>query len=272
MPLIDQLESKVGRLAIPGLIQAVAILQIVVWVAALILPVESRDTYIALLALDGGRILQGEVWRLLSFIFVPQNINVIFMLIAVLFLMWIGRGLEQAWGAFRVNLYFFAGMAGSAAAALLFGAHSNNFWLFQTLLFAFACFYPNEEILLFFILPVKIKWIAMFAGALTILSIVLAPQLLLPVLLAHANFLLVFGPPFIRERLHMAKVSQRRSRFEAARVPESAHFHQCSVCQKTEQDDPTLEFRVTDSGDEVCSACRGKSTASSTAPLETTAS
>jgi hypothetical protein len=129
-------------------------------------------------------------------------------------------------------------------------------WLFQTLLLAFAVIYPNEEILLFMIIPVKIKWIAWLDVALMTLSVLSAPVTIIPILFAHFNFLIVFAPGFVRERLHFAKVAERRTRFQEMTSNGAAFFHQCTVCQKTEVDDPTLDFRVSDDGEEVCSVCR----------------
>jgi len=82
------------------------------------------------------------------------------------------------------------------------------------------------------------------------------PGLLLPVLVAHLNYFVAFGPGFLGARAQQAKVMARRSRFESAQLPQGAFFHQCSVCKKTEIDNPQLDFRVLDSGDEICSDCR----------------
>src|SRR5207302_7059278 len=89
------------------------------------------------------------------------------VLIALWFLWFIGDGLERAWGPFRLTLYFLVGMIGTTIAALLSGSQFSNQMLFTTLFFAFAHFYPEEIIYVFFILPLKIKWIAwVYAGLL----------------------------------------------------------------------------------------------------------
>ncbi len=256
MRFIDKLESHLGRFAIPGLVQFVAGLQLLTFVIFMLQPEEARGQYQDFLRLDGARILHGEVWRLLTYIFIPGTMNVIFALFGAMFLMWLGRGLEQAWGAFRLNLYFIGGMLSIAIGSLVFGFDGSGMWLFQTLLLAFAVIYPNEEILLFMIIPVKIKWIAWLDVALMTLSVLSAPVTIIPILFAHFNFLIVFAPGFVRERLHFAKVAERRTRFQEMTSTGAAFFHQCTVCQKTEVDDPTLDFRVSDDGEEVCSVCR----------------
>ena len=99
------------------------------------------------------------------------------------------------------------------------------------------------------------KWVACITAGITAFIVMRQPGLLLPVLAAHLNYLVVFGPGFVSERARLARVAARRNRFEAAQVPQNTFFHQCSVCQKTEIDNPQLDFRVLDSGDEICSEC-----------------
>jgi hypothetical protein len=258
MPLLDRLESRLGRFAIPGLLQFIAILQVVVLVIFIFLPESARTAYQDLLKLDAAALLRGEVWRLFTYIFIPTTLNPLFAVIGAMFLMWLGKGLDEAWGHFRVNLYVIGGLIPQAIAGLLWGGGMNGMWLYSTALFAMATIYPNEEILLFFILPIKLKWVAWISAGFLGLTILSSAWGLPVVLLAHLNYLIAFGPGFIRGRLHMARVSQRRQRFEGAAIPENTWFHRCHVCGTTDVDDPTLEFRVTDSGDEICSKCRAK--------------
>jgi len=128
-------------------------------------------------------------------------------------------------------------------------------WLYLTALFAFASVYPNEEILLFFILPVKIKWVAIFTAAMLGLSVISSPFAIVPIFFALLNYLITFGPSFIQGQLHSARTASRRARFEQS-ADGAAFFHQCKVCGKTEVDDRSLDFRVNDDGDEICSSCR----------------
>src|SRR6218665_3206821 len=138
---------------------------------------------------------------------------------------------------------------------MIFGYGASFTLLFTSVLFAFACIYPNEEIMLFFVIPMKMKWVAMISAVTYGLVAISAPTFLIPVFFAWLNFFVVFGPSFFKGRVHSAKVANRRAKFEAASAPES-YFHKCKVCGKTDVDDPKLDFRVTDSGDEICSNCR----------------
>lgn len=260
MPLISKLESKFGRFAIPGLVQIIASFQLLVLFMVMVMSPEGKAVYLQFLELNPYRVMHGEVWRLFTHVFIPGNFSLIWALIGAMFMMWIGRGLESAWGAFRVNLYVLGWMAAVTLGALVFHWPASGMFLFQTLLFAFATLFPNEEIYIYFILPIKMKWVAALTAGMTAFVVVGNPALLFPVLLAHLNFLVAFGPGFVSERARMAQVASRRSRFDSAKLPEGTFFHQCSVCKKTELDDSHLEFRVLDSGDEICSECRAKRT------------
>lgn len=251
---LDKLESRLGRFAIPGLVQMIATLQFVTLLVFMFLPVESRQPFEDFLTFHAGLILKGQVWRLFSHVFIPIP-NPVFALITFMFMMFLGRGLDEGWGAFRVNLYVLGGMASLALGAFLFPYTPDAFWIYLAVLLAFASLYPNEEILLFFIIPVKIKWLALFAAASVLLGIFSAPWRAVPAFFALANYLVVFAPAYVRGHLQAARVAGRRARFEAGE-PEGDFFHQCKVCGKTERDDPALDFRVNDVGEEVCSACR----------------
>ncbi|MBN8418084.1 MAG: hypothetical protein J0L73_04135 [Verrucomicrobia bacterium] len=258
MPLIPQLESKFGRFAIPGLVQIIASFQLLVLFMVMVMSPEGAAAYLQFLELNPHRVMHGEVWRLFTHVFIPGNFSLIWALIGAMFMMWIGRGLESAWGAFRVNLYVIGWMVAVTVGALVFHWPASGMFLFQTLLFAFASLFPNEEIYIYFILPIKMKWVAALTAGMTAFMVMGNPALLFPVLLAHLNFFVAFGPGFVSERARMAQVASRRSRFDSAKLPEGIFFHQCSVCKKTELDDSHLEFRVLDSGDEICSECRAK--------------
>ena len=260
MPLISKLESKFGRFAIPGLVQVIAGFQLLVLFMVMVMTPEGATAYLQFLELNPTKVMHGEVWRLITHVFIPGNFSLIWALIGAMFMMWIGRGLESAWGAFRVNLYIYGWMFAVTVGALLFHWPASGMFLYQTLLFAFACLFPNEEIYIYFILPIKMKWVAALSAGMTAFMVMGNPAMLFPVLLAHLNFFIAFGPGFVSERARMAQVASRRSRFESARIPEGTFFHQCSVCKKTELDDPQLDFRVLDSGDEICSVCRAKRT------------
>ena len=120
-----------------------------------------------LLSLDRAALFRGQVWRLLTFLFVPPTTSPLWILFQLYFNCLLGRGLEQQWGVFRFNLYYLCGMVGAILAALLTGYGTNNY-LNLSLFFAFAAFYPDYKLLIFFILPVKIKYLAILDGVLDV--------------------------------------------------------------------------------------------------------
>jgi len=245
---LDKLERRIGFIAIPGLIRAVVTLNALVFV--LVYLNKGFDSY---LALDIVRIRAGEIWRLVTYIFVPQMGHPLLVLIALWFLWFIGDGLERAWGPFRLTLYFLVGMVGTTIAALLSNSQFSNQMLFTTLFFAFARFYPDVVIYLFFILPVKIKWLAWVYAALLLFGFVVGTNSYrMAVIAAMSNYLIFFGPEIIHDAWHRREISARRQRFESQTRSDEEPIHKCAVCGATELSDPNLEFRVARDGEEYC--------------------
>jgi membrane associated rhomboid family serine protease len=250
MSFLDKLERRLGFIAIPGLIRAVVTLNALVFV--LVLLNKGFDSY---LALNIPRIRAGEVWRLVTYIFVPQTGHFLLVAIALWFLWFIGDGLERAWGPFRLTLYFLVGMIGTTVAAVLSGSQFSSQMLFTTLFFAFAHFYPEEVIYVFFILPLKIKWIAwIYAAFLGIGFVTQSNSYRMALLVALSNYLIFFGPGVIQRLRQRKEVATRRQRFEVQSRGEEEPLHRCATCGATELSDPTLEFRVSRDGEEYCIA------------------
>ena len=249
MTFLDKLERRFGFLGVPGLIRIVIGLTALVWIVVSLNP----DFRFAL-DLDPSRILRGEVWRLVTYIFLPPTFS--FWIILVLWFLWfIGEGLERAWGAFRLTLYFFVGMIGTTSAAFFFGARFSNSMLVTSLFFAFARFYPDEVIYILFILPAKIKWIAWATAAILLVNFVVGTMSYrMALVAAFANYLIFFGPEILRESRHRGEVSKRRQRFDSQSRGETEPLHKCAVCGATELSDPNLDFRVARDGEEYCMA------------------
>lgn len=259
MALLNKLESRFGWLAIPNLIQFIAGFQLFILLIVLFMPEASRMVYLAHLMFHGESVLHGQVWRLASYVLIPGSFHPLLAIIGASYMMFLGRGLEEAWGAFRVNLYVIGGILTVSLFALWLGYYVNSTSFYLTTLFAFATLFPEVEILFMFILPVKMKWVAWLSAAGVGLSIVQRPEGILEWVIMLSNYVVVFGPDFVRGRLHMAKVAKRRESFRDPAA--DSFFHQCKLCGKTEKDDPALEFRVDENGDEICSSCRPRTRA-----------
>src|SRR5881396_4450960 len=249
MTLLDKLERRFGFLGIPGLTRIIVGFTALVWGLIWL----NRD-FGSALQLDPARILHGEVWRLVTYIFLPQTLS-LWIILALWFLWFIGEGLERAWGPFRLTLYFLVGMIGTTAAAFFFGASFSNSMLFASLFFAFARFYPDQVIYILFILPVKIKWLAWVSAAFLLFGFFVNPNSYrMALVAAFMNYLIFFGPEIIYEARHRGEVSARRKRFAQQSRSETEPLHKCAVCGATELSDPNLDFRVARDGEEYCMA------------------
>src|SRR5881628_719206 len=230
MSLLDKLERRFGFLGIPGLPRILVGFAALVFGLAWLLP-----GFTTMLTLDPVKIRHGEVWRLVTYIFVPQTLSPIWILFALWFLWFIGEGLERAWGAFRFTLYFLVGMIGTTAAAFFFGAKFSNGMLIASLFFAFARFYPDEIIYILFILPVKIKWLAWVFAAFLLVGFVLGSNSYRAALIAaFANYFIFFGQEIVRQATHRHEVSTRRRGFDAHSRNADEALHRCAVCGATE--------------------------------------
>jgi hypothetical protein len=177
---------------------------------------------LGLLILDPYLVLHGELWRLITFLAVPLTLSPLWMVFALWFLYFIINGIEQEWGEFRTTLYVLVAVALTIAFSLVFDWRVwSTVELQSTLFLAAATIAPEYQILLFFILPVKMKWLAWLSVAYIIWSLIVSSWLgRLYLLVMYANYLLFFGPYFA-DRL---QAFRRRKKFQhdvaAGRVSE----------------------------------------------------
>jgi hypothetical protein len=272
MTWLNWLEHRFGFLAIPRLIPAIALLNAFVYVLALFQP-----EYIAYLTLEPSRVLHGEVWRIFSYIFIPQvflthgspGMQPIFFLLYIWMMIWIGNSLEQAWGAFRLTFYYLLGMLGVTIAAFLlnWGQSEGNiapFYINTSLFFAFATVYPNVQVYILLIFPVRVKWLAIIS-LLPLLFVFLVGDWLdkIAIIISLLNYVVFFFPSAISGVRERRQVQGRRMKFSADSVRSDEPLHQCVVCKRTERDDAELEFRVSSNGEEYCLEHLPKSIANS---------
>lgn len=250
MNWLDKLERRFGHIAVPGLMRIIVVLNAVAFILLRI-----NRNWVGALVLDPDRVMRGEVWRLVSYLFIPPTMDPIFLLFALYFLWLMGDGLEQEWGAFRLSVFYLCGMIATTLVAFFITRSSvTNAFLNLSVFLAFATVLPDFEVLVFFILPVKVKWLGVLSAVFVGAEIMLAqyPANLVPVV-SLGNYLLFFGPYFFRTAMTNQEDIRRRARFDAAsRAGESEAWHHCAVCGKTELDNPELEFRVADDDREYC--------------------
>ena len=156
MKWLSQMERKFGRYAIPHLMYILSGIMLAVYLIDLFFPGTPMQS---LLALDMDLVARGQIWRFLTFLFLPPSSSPLWVLLNLYFYCLLGNALEKEWGTFRLNLFYLSGILGSVLAALVTG-YGVNQYLNLSLFLAFAALYPNFELLLFFAVPVKAKYLA----------------------------------------------------------------------------------------------------------------
>lgn len=274
MNWIQKLERRFGRYAIPNLM----IYVIGLYVVGFLLDMVNPAFYETYLSLNAGMILQGQVWRLVTFLIQPPDSSLLFVIFSLYLYYFIGRQLEYTWGTFRFNLYFFVGVFFHILAAFIvwilfrLSLPLGTYYINMSLFLAFAFSYPDEQFLLFFVIPIKAKWLGYVDLAYfgyTILQAflpayggsdlygVIYKANALAAFVSMLNFLLFYFSSRDMKRFRPKEVRRRqkyRREVQAGRESHSAYAggakHRCAVCGRTEADDPTLEFRY-------CSKCNG---------------
>ena len=189
---LNKLERRYGRFGIPNLTNILVGGQILV--LAIELFVDRTVTF--WLGLSRTLLLQGQVWRALSFVFIPfSGGSILSVVLGIYFTWFIGTALEREWGDFRYTVYLLSGVLGTVLACLLTGVTASTYCLSLSLLLAFAMLYPEVQVLLFFVIPLRVKYLGIVAAVLWVLSFLGAPLgQKLSLLLSMANVWLFFGP------------------------------------------------------------------------------
>lgn len=190
---IDRLERLLPGLGIPNLA-----LYLIGAQAAGFLFVLADPRSWGLLILDPGLVLKGEVWRLVTFLALPMSMSPLWMVVVLYFLYFIVNGIEEEWGEFRATLYVLVAVLLTIAFAFIFHVRIGDIAHLQSTLFlAAATIAPEYQILLFFVLPVKMKWLAWLTAAYIVWALIVGTWLSrLYLLVMYANYLLFFGPYF----------------------------------------------------------------------------
>lgn len=220
MKLLYKLEYKFRRYAISNLMLYICAGMAVVFVASYLFDRLDTSLY-ALLSFDRAAVLRGEVWRVLSFVILPPNSNPIWIVFSILFYYILGSALEREWGSFYFNAYYLLGVLGTIICGFIAGGATNNY-LNLSLLFAFAVLFPDYEFRIYFLIPIKVKWIALFDALAFIWQFVtlffvpggLSYQLSL--IVAVVNFVVFFGKDFIDKLRDKIRYGKTRRDFRKA--------------------------------------------------------
>ena len=190
---LDRLSYKLRKVCIPNLMMYLVIAMAGVFVVELFVPTMPLRFY---LYFDRSLILAGQWWRIITWIFIPTNSSIVWIIFSLYFYYLIGSGLEQRWGSFKFNLYYLVGIIATVIGGFIIGA-TDNTYLNLSLFFAFAVLYPDYELLLFFFIPIKVKWLALVDLVFFIISLIIMPMYYkVAVIASLLNFILFFFEDF----------------------------------------------------------------------------
>lgn len=288
---MSNFERKYGKYAIPNLSTMLILCYAVGYVIQYI-----NSSFLDFLTLNPYQILQGQVWRLITWVVVPPSMGNILTTVIMLYFYWsIGSSLERTWGAYRYNVYIFSGMlftvigsfialglgylvygntwdlSNAQSAAALFRLGSSFFstqYINMSIFLAFAATFPNVQVLLMFIIPIKVKWMGIVYGVLALWEFIAGAKATVMTLqgsmvldlgffirIAILSSLLNFIVFFYTSRKHIIRSPKQMKRQyeyhkEVKRTTSAITKHKCAICGRTDETNPELEFRF-------CSKCNG---------------
>ena len=268
MNFLNKMERKFGRYAIPELTKYI----ILCYVIGYALEVFQNMTGVGImgyLALSPYHILHGQIWRLVSWVLIPPSGLDIFTIIMLLFYYSLGTALERTWGECRYNVYIFSGILFTVIGAFLlyfigglqislYGASIiSTYYINLSIFLAFAANYPDMQVLLYFVIPIKIKWMAYLDIAYLAYNFIRvsgygAWAVRMMILVSLLNFIIFFFMTRNYKTISPREI-HRKQQFKKAVHPKmtpNITKHKCAICGRTENDGDDLEFRF-------CSKCNG---------------
>ena len=267
MGFVNSFEHRLRWLAFPSLLRGIGIIHFVIVLALMFRPEVAGS-----LNFDWEKIVSGEVWRVVSFLFlvVPGGLPfmgtigtllVAYFALRITFLF--NDALENSWGVFRTSCYIYASVLGQIIANCVLAQLGPQYtvgagggFLYMAAFFAFATLFPKHSFLLFLIIPIHVYVLAILSGALLILNALGSPTFGLFVLLTFAPYLWWAIPLARNYSKNRGQIAKRRVDFQSKSKPGVVEsFHCCKTCGATELSHPDRDFRVTSDGDEICSDC-----------------
>lgn len=264
MKKVDLFCYRHPRFGINNLMIYIVIGTLAVWLFG---AMDTTNMLVNSLAFNAAAVLRGQVWRLVTFVFIPQT-GGLWLFLFLYFYYFVGSTLEREWGAGRFTIYYLTGMLMSIIYGFIiyfvtgvsYSMTAN--YINLSMFFAFATLFPDNMVLLFFIIPIKMKWLAIIDALYFVYAIIqdfsagMGLMSFLP-LVAMLNYFLfcgveLFGSVMPRQR------QQRRNTVDFKRevhrikyeTKNKNYMHKCAVCGRTDADHPELEFRY-------CSRCAG---------------
>lgn len=259
MNWLNKLERKFGRYAIHNLTMYLLGGYVIGYGIYYLMP-----NLLNWLTLEPGMILRGQIWRIVSWVLIPPSGRFLTIVIMMLLYYSLGNALERTWGAFRYNVYIFSGILFTVIGAFILyaitgglvglGIFFSTYYINMSIFLAFAASYPDMELMLYFILPIKIKWMALVYAVMILYTMVKGNIAVRVAIMASLLNFVIFFFSSRNMKPYTPKERARKTKFKQQSRPHMTYpggaRHRCAVCGRTELDDPTLEFRF-------CSKCNG---------------
>lgn len=279
--MLNKLEKKLGKYAIPNLINYL-IGGYIIGYLFMFGSTISNINFTALMTLEPYYIIhEFQLWRLVTWVLVPPQENILFAIIMMIFYWQLGRVLEQTIGTFRFNVYIFGGIICTIIGAfalygiyyaingvpILMSAYFSTYYINMSIFLAFAVCYPNMEIYLYFLIPIKMKWMAVVYAIFIVYDFFIVGWAGKVAIFASLfNFILFFfmtrdyrkiNPKEMKRKADYRRATTGSSfskdyfnRGNGANTNSARPRHKCAICGRTDITNPELEFRF-------CSKCNG---------------
>ncbi len=268
MDFLTKMERKYGKIAIPNL----TVVLIVCFIVGYMIQIFAPDA-IEIINLNPEKIMHGQIYRLITWIFMPPGSASILVIITLMFYFHVGRTLENAWGDFRYTLYILSGvfftdlgvlgtylvmkLCGQAELASMYAAYSDTstYYLCMSMFLAYAFMFPDMQVLLYMFIPIRVKWLGYLDIAYLILAILSYGMMgyypgMVTVVMSVLNFILFYFLMKGKTRVSAAHRKRKKTYKKEVRETQLLTRHKCAICGQTEEDNPALEFRY-------CSRCNG---------------
>lgn len=269
--MMSNFEKKFGKYAIKNLSLTLIMCYAAGYLIEMVLP-----GLFYFLTLNPYAIIHGQVWRLVTWILIPpDSSNLFFVLLMLYFYYSLGTSLERTWGTYRYNVYIFSGMLFTIIGSFLmmgycylvrpadmvaygpsvfFSAVSplfSTYYVNMSIFLAFAATFPEVQVLLMFIIPIKVKVLGIIYGVMLIANFIQGSAYSRFAMAASLFNFVVFWITS-KNHIHMSpKQVKRRQEFRReVKRNTGVTKHKCAICGRTELDSPDLEFRF-------CSKCNG---------------
>ena len=266
--LLNNLERRFGNYAIRNLSKYV-IGCYVLGYAIMLVGIMGKTDLLGAFSLDPYKILHGQIWRLVTWIIIPPQSLDLFPIIMLILYYSLGSTLERTWGAFRYNVYIFSGMFFTVIGSFLLytvcylnGAPMDRrgetislafstYYVNMSIFLAFAAEYPDMQLLFMFIIPIKIKWLAIADVILLVFQIFTNGfSVAIAIIASLLNFIIFFLGTRNYRRVSPSEIYRRQTFKHETKRSNTVTKHKCAICGRTERDGDDLEFRF-------CSKCNG---------------